>query len=204
MILVISPAKALDYETPPTTATFTQPDLLDHAAELIAVLHEKSPAEIAELMSLSDPLSSLNVARYANWSRPFDPGNAKQALSAPADQSRTLLGWGFGSFEKISPIAANAVVTSAKVNFGKANTVAAGLGVPWLVTVPRGQQQVQTTVEVTPNLQAPIAKGAVVGKVIATSNGKPAGETPLVAQVEVERAGLLLRGWQHVTQLFGK
>jgi cytoplasmic iron level regulating protein YaaA (DUF328/UPF0246 family) len=82
MILVISPAKALDYETPPTTTTFTQPDFLDHAAELIAVLREKSPAEIAELMALSDPLSSLNVARYASWSRPFTPDNAKQALLA--------------------------------------------------------------------------------------------------------------------------
>ena len=82
MILVISPAKALDYETPPTTATFTQPDFLDHAAELIEVLREKSPAQIAELMSLSDPLSSLNVARYASWSRPFAPDNAKQALLA--------------------------------------------------------------------------------------------------------------------------
>lgn len=82
MILVISPAKALDYETPPTTTTFTQPDFLDHAAELIEVLREKSPAQIAELMSLSDPLSSLNVARYASWSRPFAPDNAKQALLA--------------------------------------------------------------------------------------------------------------------------
>ena len=82
MILVISPAKALDYETPPTTATFTQPDFLDHAAELNTVLREKSPAEIAELMALSDPLSSLNVARYASWSRPFAPDNAKQALLA--------------------------------------------------------------------------------------------------------------------------
>ena len=82
MILVISPAKALDYETPPTTATFTQPDFLDHAAELIEVLREKSPAQIAELMSLSDPLSSLNVARYASWSRPFAADNAKQALLA--------------------------------------------------------------------------------------------------------------------------
>ena len=82
MILVISPAKALDYETPPTTATFTQPDFLDHAAELIEVLREKSPAQIAELMSLSDPLSSLNVARYASWSRPFAPDSAKQALLA--------------------------------------------------------------------------------------------------------------------------
>ncbi len=82
MILVISPAKALDYETPPTTAIFTQPDFLDHAAELIEVLREKSPAQIAELMSLSDPLSSLNVARYASWSRPFAADNAKQALLA--------------------------------------------------------------------------------------------------------------------------
>lgn len=82
MILVISPAKALDYETPPTTATFTQPEFLDQSAELIAVLREKSPAEIAELMTLSDQLATLNVARYASWSRPFTPENAKQALLA--------------------------------------------------------------------------------------------------------------------------
>jgi D-alanyl-D-alanine carboxypeptidase (penicillin-binding protein 5/6) len=123
---------------------------------------------------------------------------------ARADQSRTLLGWGFGSFEKTTPIQPDTVITSAKVSFGKASTVAAGLGTPWLLTVPRGQQQVQTTVELKPGLEAPVAKGAVIGKVIATSNGKPVGEAPLVAQAEVERAGWLLRGWQHVTKLFGK
>ena len=122
---------------------------------------------------------------------------------ARADQSRTLLGWGFGSFEKATPIQPGAVVTSAKVSFGKVDTVAAGLGAPWMLTVPRGQQ-VQTTVELKPDLEAPVAKGAVIGKVIATSNGKPVGETPLVAQAEVERAGLLLRGWQQVMKLFGK
>lgn len=73
MILVISPAKALDYETPITVSTYTRPDFLDDSAALIEVLREKSPAEIAELMSLSDPLSTLNVARYASWSRPFSP-----------------------------------------------------------------------------------------------------------------------------------
>lgn len=82
MILVISPAKALDYETPPTLATHTQPDFLDDAAELIGVLRQRSPAEIAALMSLSDPLASLNVARYASWSRPFTADNAKQAVLA--------------------------------------------------------------------------------------------------------------------------
>src|SRR5690606_25340502 len=55
---------------------------LDDSAALIEVLREKSPAEIAELMSLSDPLSTLNVARYASWSRPFAPDNARQALLA--------------------------------------------------------------------------------------------------------------------------
>ena len=125
------------------------------------------------------------------------------SAQARADQTRTLLGWGFGSFEKVTPIAANAVVGTAKVSFGKADTTPAVLGAPWMLTVPRGQS-VQTTVELIADLQAPVAKGAVIGKVIATANGKPVGEAPLVAQTEVERSGLLLRGWQHLMKLFGK
>ena len=125
------------------------------------------------------------------------------SAQARADQTRTLLGWGFGSFEKATPIAPSAVVASAKVSFGKADTVAAGLAAPWLLTVPRGTQ-VQTTVELKPGLEAPVAKGAVIGKVIATAKGQPVGEAPLVAQAEVERSGLLLRAWQHVMKLLGK
>ncbi|MBA2961901.1 MULTISPECIES: D-alanyl-D-alanine carboxypeptidase family protein [Ramlibacter] len=122
---------------------------------------------------------------------------------ARADQSRALLGWGFGNFEKATPIQPDAVVGTAKVSFGKADTVAAGLGAPWTLTVPRGQQ-VQTSVELKPGVEAPVAKGAVIGKVVATSNGKPVAEAPLVAQADVERSGLMLRAWQHVAGLFGK
>jgi len=122
---------------------------------------------------------------------------------ARADQTRTLLGWGYSTFEKVTPIQPNALVASAKVSFGKADTVAAVLGAPWNVTVPRGQQ-VQTTVALTPGLEAPVAKGAVIGKVTATSNGKPIAETSLVAQADVERAGLLQRAWQHIAKVFGK
>jgi cytoplasmic iron level regulating protein YaaA (DUF328/UPF0246 family) len=82
MIFVLSPAKALDYETPPTTPRFTEPDYLDDAAELIAGLRELSHAEVAKLMDLSDQLAALNVARYAEWSRPFTPANAKPAVLA--------------------------------------------------------------------------------------------------------------------------
>jgi len=125
------------------------------------------------------------------------------SAQARADETRTLLGWGFSSFEKNTPFQPNAVVSQAKVNFGNADTVAAGLGAPWLLTVPRGQQ-VQTSVEIKTGLEAPVAKGDVVGKVLATANGKPIGEAPLVAQADVERANFLMRAWQHITKLFGK
>jgi serine-type D-Ala-D-Ala carboxypeptidase (penicillin-binding protein 5/6) len=125
------------------------------------------------------------------------------SAQARADHTRSLLGWGFSSFEKATPIQPGTSVATAKVGFGKADTVAAGLGAPWMLTVPRGQQ-VQTAMELKPGLEAPVTKGAVIGKVVATSNGKTVGEAPLVALAEVERSGLLLRGWQHVMKLFGK
>ena len=122
---------------------------------------------------------------------------------ARADQTRTLLGWSFGNFEKATPIPADKPVATAKVRYGKADTLPAGLASAWTVTVPRGQK-IETSVQLTPNLEAPVAKGAVVGKVVATANGKPLAETPLVAQADVERAGFFLRAWQGVTGLFGK
>jgi serine-type D-Ala-D-Ala carboxypeptidase (penicillin-binding protein 5/6) len=125
------------------------------------------------------------------------------SAQARADETRTLLNWGFNNFEKATPIPANTQVATAKVRFGKVDTVAAGLGSPWTLTVPRGQQ-VQTALQLKPDLEAPVAKGAVVGKVVASSNGKPIGEAPLVAQGEVERAGFFQRAWQHVTGMFGK
>jgi hypothetical protein len=82
MLMVISPAKTLDYETPPTTPRFTQPEHLDYAQDLINQLRDLSPAQIAELMHLSDKLAGLNAARFGSWERPFNPSNAKQALLA--------------------------------------------------------------------------------------------------------------------------
>jgi serine-type D-Ala-D-Ala carboxypeptidase (penicillin-binding protein 5/6) len=125
------------------------------------------------------------------------------SAQARADETRALLGWGYGNFEKATPIQPNTAVTTTNVRFGKADTVAAGLGAPWTVTVPRGQK-VTTSVQINPKLEAPVAKGAVIGKVVAESNGKAVGEAPLVAQADVERAGFMLRTWQRVTGLFGK
>lgn len=82
MLMVISPAKTLDYETKPATERFTQPEHLDHAQELIAQLRDFTPAQIAELMHLSDKLAGLNAARFGSWHPDFTPENAKQALLA--------------------------------------------------------------------------------------------------------------------------
>ena len=82
MLMVISPAKTLDFETPPTTTKFTQPQYLDHSQELITQLRELTPSQISELMDLSDKLAGLNAARFGSWTPAFTPKNAKQALLA--------------------------------------------------------------------------------------------------------------------------
>lgn len=83
MLFLLSPAKALDYDTPvPAEVPHTQPLFTSQSAELIKVLREKTPAQIAQLMHLSDALSTLNVARYEAWSTRFTARNSKQAALA--------------------------------------------------------------------------------------------------------------------------
>jgi uncharacterized protein len=82
MIIVLSPAKSLDYETPPHVKKHTIPDFVDDAAELIGGLRRLSPQQISTLMDISDPLARLNFQRYAEWSTRFDTSNAKQAVLA--------------------------------------------------------------------------------------------------------------------------
>ncbi|MFP3978892.1 peroxide stress protein YaaA [Marinobacter sp. KMM 10035] len=82
MLMVISPAKTLDYESPPATETYTQPDFLDDACELIDQLKELEPHQVSNLMSVSDKLGQLNAERFQNWQVPFSPKNARQAILA--------------------------------------------------------------------------------------------------------------------------
>jgi cytoplasmic iron level regulating protein YaaA (DUF328/UPF0246 family) len=82
MLIVLSPAKSLDYESAPTTDIHTQPEFIARSAELIKHLRDLSPAQIASLMHISDPLAALNAERYASWSRRFTTKNAKQAVLA--------------------------------------------------------------------------------------------------------------------------
>ena len=82
MQFLISPAKALDYETPPHVASHTQPLFTKQSAALIEVLKAQTPQQISTLMKLSDALAGLNVARYGAWSPQFTAKNSKQAVLA--------------------------------------------------------------------------------------------------------------------------
>jgi uncharacterized protein len=82
MLFLLSPAKALDYDTPAGSAPHTQPLFVKQAAELIGAMREKSPQQIAGLMKLSDTLAGLNAARYQAWSPKFTAKNSKQAVLA--------------------------------------------------------------------------------------------------------------------------
>ncbi len=82
MLIVISPAKTLDYDTPPKTKTFTLPDYLDDSQILIDRARQYSALDIAELMEVSMKLAELNFERFEQWHTPFTPDNAKQAVLA--------------------------------------------------------------------------------------------------------------------------
>lgn len=82
MLILLSPAKTLDFTTPASTKTSTQPALLDDSAELIKQLKKFSPSDLSSLMHISNKLGVLNFTRYQDWNRPFTKQNAKQAVLA--------------------------------------------------------------------------------------------------------------------------
>ncbi len=82
MLIVISPAKTLDYDTPPVTRRYGKPRFLDRSQQLIDYLRTYSALDLAELMKLSMKLAELNFERYCDWKSPFTPENAKQAVLA--------------------------------------------------------------------------------------------------------------------------
>jgi len=82
MLVVLSPAKTLDVETPAPVADFSQPALLDESQLLITRCNQLSMQDIASLMKVSDKIAGLNVARFSDWHVPFSLNNAKQAIFA--------------------------------------------------------------------------------------------------------------------------
>lgn len=82
MLILISPAKTLDYQSPLATTRYTQPELLDHSQQLIQQARQLSAPQISRLMGISDKLADLNATRFHDWQPHFTPDNARQAILA--------------------------------------------------------------------------------------------------------------------------
>lgn len=82
MLALLSPAKTLDYDSALPTDLHTFPRLLQHSEELIQDCQKLSATEIASLMSVSEKIAQLNVARFQDWQPDFNLANARQALFA--------------------------------------------------------------------------------------------------------------------------
>lgn len=80
MKIVTSPAKSLDCETQIPTNKYSKPAFLDKSEKLAGVLKKKSARQLSKLMNISDNLGQLNYERNQNWSLPFNPDNARQAI----------------------------------------------------------------------------------------------------------------------------
>lgn len=82
MLVLLSPAKSLDFDSPLPTRKHSEPRLLAESERLIEVMRGKSTFDIAGLMHISDDLAALNAQRYADFSPPFTLRNARAAVLA--------------------------------------------------------------------------------------------------------------------------
>ena len=80
MLILLSPAKSFDLETPLTTKRHSEPRLLSHAAELVAAMRSLAVADFSRLMGISPDLAALTAERAADFELPFTPRNARPAI----------------------------------------------------------------------------------------------------------------------------
>lgn len=119
------------------------------------------------------------------------------SMEARASESQKLLNWGFSAFDTIRLFDDGKAIATVPVWKGKAGEAKLGAAGGLFVSVPRGEGgKLQTKVERTDPLVAPLGKGQRVGRILVTTvSGAPVLEVPLVVQEPVEQAGIIGRGW---------
>ena len=101
MLVLLSPAKSLDYESSLLTKKATKPRFIEESAELVSQLRKLSVGRLKKLMSISDSLAEVNHERYAMWEPDFNKDNSRQAILAftgDVYQGLTLSDWTAADF----------------------------------------------------------------------------------------------------------
>jgi len=82
MLILLSPAKTLDMESPVRVAGPTQPDFMEESGKLVTSLRQYRKGKLSDLMKISEPLAELNVERFKAWQPPFNADNSRPAIQA--------------------------------------------------------------------------------------------------------------------------
>ncbi|HHF3089639.1 serine hydrolase [Vibrio alginolyticus] len=123
--------------------------------------------------------------------------------NARKSESKKLLSYGFRFFETVAPHKAGETFVEEKVWMGNKDTVALGLDQDTYVTLPRGEaKNLKASFVLEKELEAPINKGDVVGKLYYQIDGEDIAEYPLMALETVEQGSLFSRMWDYIVLLF--
>lgn len=124
----------------------------------------------------------------------IDASNHEAGGLARANQTQSLLNWGFRQFETHRLYGASQPLTEARVWKGEINTLTVGLTQDLYVTIPRGRyQQMQPQVELQPRIEAPILRGQTYGELRITLDDKVIARHNLVALNSIDQGGFSRR-----------
>jgi D-alanyl-D-alanine carboxypeptidase (penicillin-binding protein 5/6) len=113
---------------------------------------------------------------------------------ARATESKELLTWGFNSFDTVQALKSDTALTQARVWYGSNEKVDVGLSKAATIVIPRGRRNdLKANFVLLPTLEAPLAKGQVVGKLFLQLDGKDVAEYPMVSLAEVNEGSVLSR-----------
>ncbi|MBB3206635.1 hypothetical protein FHS27_002447 [Rhodopirellula rubra] len=82
MLILLSPAKTLDFESPSKVKTSTNPEFIKDSVEIAGLMKQQTPASLRDLMGISESLAELNHARFQDWMAPHPKEGSKQAIFA--------------------------------------------------------------------------------------------------------------------------
>ncbi len=119
------------------------------------------------------------------------------SMEARAGESQKLLNWGYQAFDTVRLFDDAKPMVTPPIWKGKESVVKLGAAGGLFVSVPKGEGgKLQTKVERTDPLVAPLAKGQRVGTIkVSTTAGAPVLDLPLVVLEPVEQAGIIGRAW---------
>ncbi|MES2959571.1 MAG: D-alanyl-D-alanine carboxypeptidase family protein [Pseudomonadota bacterium] len=173
------------------------------------LLLRRDPTVDGMKTGFTDAAGYCLVASAAREYPNLGPGNKRRLLSvvlgaasreARANESQKLLNWGYQAFDPVKLFDAGKAIATPEVWKGTQRQAKLGSEAGVVIAVPRGEaDKLQTRVERTDPLVAPLAKGQRVGTVkVSTSAGAPVAEVPLVVLEAVEQAGIFGRAWDAI------